>query len=83
MATVSFRVSREIKKSMDRLRELNWSEILRSYVIRVLESGEARLSKKDFARIVKASRDIDALRELSGPDWAGSEVVIKWRRLRK
>ncbi|MEM2334556.1 MAG: hypothetical protein QXU87_09350 [Candidatus Caldarchaeum sp.] len=68
---------------MDRLRELNWSEILRSYVVRVLESEEARLSKKDFARIVKASRDIDALRGLSGPDWAGSEVVIKWRRLRK
>ncbi|MEM0384215.1 MAG: hypothetical protein QXH32_09780 [Candidatus Caldarchaeum sp.] len=83
MATVSFRVSREIKKRMDRLRELNWSEILRSYVIRVLESEEARLSKKDFARIVKASRDIDALRELSGPDWSGAEVVIKWRRLRK
>ncbi|MEM3067014.1 MAG: hypothetical protein QXI81_06780 [Nitrososphaerota archaeon] len=69
---------------MDRLRELNWSQILRSYVLRVLEAEEERRgSKKDLVRLGKASRDIDALRELSGPDWNGSEVVIKWRKLRR
>lgn len=83
MATISFRVPREVKRRMDRLRDLNWSEILRSYIIRVLEAEEKRRSKRDFIRIAKASRDIDALRELSAPDWSGSEVVIKWRRLRR
>jgi len=42
-----------------------------------------RASKKDFITLSRASRDIDALRELSGPDWNGSEVVIKWRKLRR
>lgn len=70
-----------MKRRMEKLREANWSELLRNYVVRLLEVEERR--KKDFEKIRLASTEIDALRELSQLGWRGSEVVIEWRKLRR
>lgn len=84
MAIVNFRVDEEIKKKMDRLKHLNWSEILRQYVSKVVEEEEKKsLAKKDFRRIKRSIKIIHKLRLRSPKDWKGAEVVMYWRRLRK
>ena len=83
MSIVSFRVNRDLKKRMDKLKHVNWSEVLRRYLIRVVEEEERRFSReKDFNRIKEASLTIDSLRSKSRSGWSGAAEIKKWRKLR-
>ena len=42
MAIISVRVSEEIKKRMEKLKHINWSEVIRKAIIEVLEEEEGR-----------------------------------------
>lgn len=84
MAVVNFRVDEGTKKKMDRLRHLNWSELLRQYVRKVVEMEEKKFGEsKDYMRMKSASALIDELRARSSKGWRGAEVVIQWRKLRR
>jgi len=77
-------VDEEIKKKMNRLKHLNWSELLRQYVSKLIEEEEKKvLAKKDLRRIKKSIKIIHQLRTRSPKDWKGAEVVVLWRKLRK
>ncbi|MDJ0270472.1 MAG: hypothetical protein NXY59_08005 [Aigarchaeota archaeon] len=80
---VSFRVSRRLKARMDRLRHINWSELLRRYVETVVEQEEKRVRvSRDPAVMRRAVEEMDRLPRISESlDWLGEEEVIKWRRL--
>ena len=69
---------------MDRLRHINWSELLRRYVESIVEQEEQRLrSKRDPAAIKRAVEEMDRLAKISaGSSWIAEEEVIKWRRKR-
>ena len=83
-AIVTFRVSRRLKRRMERLRHINWSELLRSYVRRVVEEEEERLRpKRDLERVKRAVEEMDRIAALTeGSGWIGAEEVIRWRRRR-
>ena len=81
---VTFRVTKKLKERMNRLRQINWSELLRATVERSVEEEEERLGpKRDPVRMKGAIAEMDRLAELSvGSKWSGAEEVIKWRRKR-
>ena len=81
---VSFRVDKKLKARMDRLRHINWSELLRRYVESVVEQEERRLrASRDLAAMKRAVEEMDRLAKLcEGSKWIGEEEVIRWRRRR-
>lgn len=84
VALVSFRVDERLKKRMEALAHLNWSEVLRQYVGKIVTEEEAQSQRnKDFAAIAEAMATIDDLRSKSQSGWSGAEEIKKWRRLRR
>lgn len=81
---VSFRIDKKLKSRMDRLRHINWSELLRRYVEKVVEEEERKVrTARDPEAVRRAVEVIEALAKLSqGADWVGGEEVISWRRRR-
>lgn len=84
MSVVSFRVNKRLKARMDKLRHVNWSELLRKYVESVVEQEEQKLkSRKDPLAIKRAVEEMDRLAKISeGSNWIAEEEVIKWRKRR-
>ncbi len=81
---MNFRVDEETKKRMERLKHLNWSELLRRYVGEVVKEEEKRLAVvRDMSLIEESARAIEDLRSRSPEGWSGAEVVIQWRRARR
>jgi len=84
VSVVSFRVDKKLKARMDRLRHINWSELLRNYVKTVVSEEEQKLRVgKDPDAIASAVEEMDRLAKISeGSDWIAEEEVIRWRRRR-
>ncbi|MEM4716940.1 MAG: hypothetical protein QW777_06545 [Candidatus Caldarchaeum sp.] len=84
MSVISFRVDKRLKARIDRLRHINWSELLRRYVETVVEQEERRMRPaKDPAAIKRAIREMDRLAGMSeGSGWTAEEEVVRWRRRR-
>jgi hypothetical protein len=78
-------VDDSLKRKMDKLSHLNWSEVLRQYAARVVEEEEQSKAyrKRDHAAVVEGMEIIDALRSKSRIGWNGAEEIKKWRRLRR
>lgn len=74
MATVSVRVSEDLKRQMDEL-DINWSEVLRE----VIEERLLRMQRE------AASKRMDelaaAIHRRTGKYSTMSEEVLRWRRL--
>ncbi|MEB3778712.1 MAG: antitoxin [Desulfurococcales archaeon] len=67
---VSFRIDRKLKERMEKLKHINWSEVVRM--------EEARLREKDRDRIAWASLKMDELRrKVEG--WSSVEEIRRWR----
>jgi hypothetical protein len=81
---VSFRIDSELKKEMDLLKHLNWSELLRQFVqMKIQEEREKR--EIDHKKRLQAHRIIDAIRESTVHDesWDSTAELRKWRAQRK
>jgi predicted transcriptional regulator len=78
MAIITVRVEDDLKKKMERLKEVNWSEITRRAIeekIRELDLWQPI----DLDRARKAAEDTDELRRrISG--WNSTEEIRKWRQ---
>lgn len=81
---VSFRIDKKLKSRMDRLRHINWSELLRKYLQKVVEEEEKKLrTVRDPEAMQRAVEVMETLAKISeGSGWVGEEEVIKWRRRR-
>jgi len=78
---VSFRISKELKERMDRLKHVNWSEVVRKAIYEVVVREEAKLRRKDIERIRKAVLKSEELsRRVKG--WSAVEEIRKWREER-
>jgi len=73
MASITVRISEELKKEMAKIKDVNWSEVLRHAI-------EQELKR---ARMQEASRKIDALREKSTIEWDSTKVIREWREKRR
>jgi len=75
MAIISVRVSDDIKRRMDRLKHINWSEIVRRAIIKTLEEEEGR----NLARAVLLNEKI---RKKAPRGWSSVEAIRYWRENR-
>lgn len=78
MAVVSIRVDEQLKRKMERLRHVNWSELIRSAIsakVRQEELSERHVSPESLLR---AKTITDKLRRPS-PGWNSVEEIRKWR----
>ena len=73
MATISVRIPKEMKEEMRKLKNVNWSEVIRQAIIEELRRE----------RIRKASQTIDDLRAKSSIKWDSVAVIRRWREERK
>ena len=73
MASITVRIPEELKKEMAKIKDANWSEVLRHAI-------EEKIKR---ARMEKASRKIDALREKSTTEWDSVKVIREWREKRR
>lgn len=72
MPVVSVRVSEEIKRRMDRLKHINWSEVIRRAIIKVLEEEEGR-------NLAKALLINEKIRKKAPEGWDSTELIRFWR----
>ena len=72
MPVVSVRVSEEIKRRMDRLKHINWSEVIRRAIIKVLEEEEGR-------NLAKALLINERIRKKAPKGWDSTELIRFWR----
>ena len=77
------RVDEETKKKMERLKHVNWSNVIREAIRRRIELEEAMLRGIDRVRAMRASEDMKRLRTKTTGRWSGVEEVRRWRELRK
>ncbi len=82
-SVVSFRIDERIKRKMEELRHINWSEVVRRAIMEVIEREE-RLRKvgKDRERLRRAALETDRLSR-SVPRWSSVEEIRRWREERK
>ncbi len=75
---VSFRIDKKLKERMDRLKHINWSEVVRRAIYEVVVREEARLRKKDYERIKRAvARTKKLYRRVEG--WDSVQEIRRWR----
>ena len=72
MAIVTVRVDEETKKRMERLRHINWSEVLR-------EAITQRINREQGRHLAKAVLLNDQLRRKAPKGWDSVEVIRYWR----
>ena len=72
MPVISVRVSEEIKRRMDRLKHINWSEVIRRAIIEVLEEEEGR-------NLAKALLINERIRKKAPKGWDSTELIRFWR----
>lgn len=78
------KVDAATKKRMARLRDINWSEVLREAIRRRLEIEEWLRTPIDRRRAMAAARRMDAFRASVGPsDFDSTKEIRKWRDLRR
>ena len=75
MTIVSVRVDDELKRRMDRLKHINWSEVIRRAIIKTLEEEEGR----NLARAVLLNEKV---RKKAPEGWSSVEVIRYWREHR-
>ena len=75
---MSFRISEELKRKMDELSYINWSEVVRRAIAEVVAREEARRRRKDLERVRRAVVRSEALsRRVEG--WSSVEEIRRWR----
>ncbi|HDD34201.1 MAG: VapB-type antitoxin [Thermoprotei archaeon] len=80
-AVVSFRISRELKERMDKLKHINWSEVVRRAIYEVVVREEVRLRRKDVEKLRRAVLKSEELsRRVVG--WRSVEEIRRWRERR-
>ncbi|ALL01892.1 hypothetical protein Pyrde_1849 [Pyrodictium delaneyi] len=78
---VSFRIDKKLKEKMDKLKHINWSEVVRRAIYETIVREEARLRRRDPERIRRAALKSEELsRRVEG--WSSVEAIRRWREAR-
>lgn len=82
MQVVSIRVDEQLKRRMERLRHVNWSEVIRGAISTKIREEEQRERSVDPQLLLRAKSNTDRLRRPS-PGWNSTEEIRKWRNQRR
>lgn len=75
MSTVSARISKELKKRMEELNHVNWSEVVR-------EAIREKIKAEQEQNLAKAVLLNERVRKKAPEGWKSEEVIRKWREQR-
>jgi hypothetical protein len=75
--TICFRISKELKEKIDRMRHINWNEVVEKAIMEEIRGQEILLSR-DNERALRAPMLIDLLRRKT-PSWNSAEEIRRWR----
>jgi len=73
MGAVTVRVPEETKREMEKLKHVNWSEVMRKAIIEEVRREKMR----------SAARRIEELRAKSKAKWDSVSVIREWRERRR
>jgi len=73
MGAVTVRVPEETKREMEKLKHVNWSEVMRKAIIEEVRREKMR----------SAARRIEELRAKSKVKWDSVSVIREWRERRR
>ncbi|HIQ13508.1 MAG TPA: hypothetical protein EYH44_03895 [Thermoprotei archaeon] len=79
MPIITVRIDDKMKRMMDELRYINWSEVIRDAIARKIEEEMKR--KIDRRRLLWASTVTESLRR-RGVSWSSVEEIRRWRESR-
>ncbi len=86
MAIITVRVPEDLKRRMEQLPELNWSEVMRRAVERRVSEEIAKRREHDGRRLRQAAKTQDQIaKRLSftpAGSWKSLEVIRYWREHR-
>jgi len=75
MTIISVRIDDELKKEMDRLKHINWNEIIRQAIIRTINEEKGR-------NLAKAVLLNEKVRKEAPKGWDTTEILRYWREHR-
>ena len=75
MSTVTVRVPREIRELMKKYRNVNWSEVVRTAILKKIREE----SERNLAEAVLLN---EKLRRKAPEGWDSVKVIRDWRRMR-
>ena len=75
MPMISFRVSEELKRRMEELKHINWSEVLRKAILETLE-------REQGANLAKAVLINERIRKKPPKGWNSTKTIRFWREHR-
>lgn len=80
MEVVSVKAEAMTKKRMAKLRDVNWSQVIREAIHRRLEVEERLRARFDRRRAIAAARKMDEFRERIGrADFDSTKEIRRWR----
>ena len=79
MPTISIRIDEELKKKMEELSHINWSEVIRKKIEEIIEEEMKRKKGgKDYKRILEASlKSYEFILKYGGKK--SEESIREWR----
>ncbi len=75
---VSFRIDKELKEKMEKLKHVNWSEVVRRAIYETVKREEEKMRKKDVDKIKLSVLKIKEIRR-SVDGWSSTEEIRRWR----
>ena len=82
MKVVSVKVDDQTKAKMKKMKDVNWSEVIRRAIAERIELEESLQNKIDRRRAMRASEEMEKLRHKTSGIWNGVEEIRKWREAR-
>jgi metal-responsive CopG/Arc/MetJ family transcriptional regulator len=82
MEVVSIRVDEQLKRRMERLGQVNWSEVIRTAISVKVQEEERRERRIVPESLMRAKGLTDKLRRPSR-GWSSVEEIRKWRNQRR
>jgi len=78
---VSFRIDEKMKRKMDELKHVNWSEIVRRAIAETISREEIQTRRKDQDKMRMAALMAEELSRRI-PGWSSVEEIRRWRESR-
>ena len=75
MAIISVRIDDKLKKEMDKLKHINWSEVIRQAIM-------AKLRDETNRNLAKAVLLTERVRKKAPEGWDTTEIIRHWREHR-
>ncbi|MHA1973195.1 MAG: hypothetical protein ACTSW1_09390 [Candidatus Hodarchaeales archaeon] len=72
MVNISVRIDEELKNEMEKLDEVNWSQVLRSAI-------RKRLTQEKEKNLAKAVLLNEKIRKIAPEGFDSTEIIRKWR----